>query len=128
MIKVYLAGGFKSNWQAKVVEACADRFTIFNPRDHGLENTDYYTAWDIHFVKNCDIFFAYMESTNPSGYGLTFELGIAFALNKTIILVDEKSLVDKAFARYFKIVHRPSSVVIDNLEEGIIYLLKFAHR
>lgn len=124
--KIFLSGGFKSNWQLKVVEALKDQFIFFNPREHGLEHSDFYTTWDIHFVKECDILFAYMENTNPSGYGLSFELGIAYALNKTIILIDEKSPLDPQFGKYFKILHRPSGVVLSDLEDGINYLKKFA--
>jgi nucleoside 2-deoxyribosyltransferase len=124
--KIFLSGGFKSNWQLKVITELQDQFIFFNPREHGLEHSDFYTTWDIHFVKECDILFAYMESTNPSGYGLSFELGIAYALNKTIILIDEKSPLDQQFAKYFKILHRPSGVVLSNLDEGIEYLKKFA--
>lgn len=124
--KVYLSGGFQSNWQEAVIDSLKDDFIFFNPIQHGLENSDLYTAWDIHFVKQCDILFAYMENSNPSGYGLSFELGIAFALNKTIILIDERSPNDPAFAKYFKIMHRPSTVVLNNLEQGISFLRKFS--
>ena len=124
--KVYLSGGFSTNWQSKVVKNLDQKFIFFNPREHGLEHSDFYTTWDIHFVKNCDILFAYMEATNPSGFGLSFELGIAYALNKTIILIDEKSMNDKNFEKYFKIMHRPSGVVLSNLDEGIEYLSKFS--
>jgi nucleoside 2-deoxyribosyltransferase len=124
--KVFLSGGFKSNWQASVIEQLGDKFTIFNPREHGLEDSDFYSTWDIHFVKGCDIIFAYMEATNPSGFGLSFELGVAYALNKTVILVDEKSRVDETFKRYFSIMHRPSGVVLHSLQEGIEYLKKFS--
>lgn len=123
--KVYLSGGFKSNWQAQVIGDLKDKFVFFNPREHGLDNSDFYTAWDIHFVKECDIIFAYMEHSNPSGYGLSFELGMAYALNKTIILVDEKSDQDLQFAKYFKIMHQPSGVVLKTLNEGVEYLRKF---
>lgn len=124
--KVFLSGGFRSNWQAKVTDALGDSFVFFNPREHGLDNSDSYTMWDIHFVKECDIFFAYMESTNPSGYGLCFELGIAYALGKTIILIDERSSKDETFARYFKIVYKPSGIVLNSLEQGIELLRKFS--
>ncbi len=124
--KIFLSGGFKSNWQSRVVEELGDRFIFFNPRGHGLEHSDSYTTWDIHFVKECDILFAYMEESNPSGYGLSFELGIAYALNKTIILIDEKSIHDKQFEKYFKILHRPSGVVLSKLSEGVDYLRKFS--
>jgi nucleoside 2-deoxyribosyltransferase len=123
--KVFLSGGFKSNWQERVINTLTGKFVFFNPREHGLDHSDSYTTWDIHFVKSCDILFAYMEHTNPSGFGLTFELGVAYALNKTIILVDEKSPKDATFAKYFKILHRPSGVVFKSLDEGIQYLEKF---
>lgn len=125
--KVFLSGGFKSNWQSKVIEALGDKFIFFNPREHGLEHSDFYTTWDIHFVRNCDILFAYMEATNPSGFGLSFELGVAYALNKTIVLIDEKSKTDMQFERYFKIMHKPSGVVLSSLDEGIEYLKKFVY-
>jgi nucleoside 2-deoxyribosyltransferase len=124
--KVFLSGGFKSNWQSKVIEELNDKFIFFNPREHGLEHSDFYTTWDIHFVKECDILFAFMEETNPSGYGLAFELGVAYSLNKTIILIDEKSESEPTFAKYFKILYKPSGVVLTNLMEGIEYLRKFS--
>lgn len=124
--KVFLSGGFKSNWQSKVINELNDQFIFFNPREHGLEHSDYYTTWDIHFVKECDILFAYMEKSNPSGYGLAFELGVAYSLNKTIILIDEKSNEEPNFAKYFKILYKPSGVVLNNLSDGINYLKKFS--
>ena len=125
-VKVFLSGGLRSDWQAKVIGQLGDKFLFFNPKEHGLEHSDLYTTWNIHFVKNCDIFFAYMEATNPSGYGLCFELGLAYAFNKTIILIDERSSEDDTFERYFKIVHKPSGIVLNNLNEGIEYLRKFS--
>jgi nucleoside 2-deoxyribosyltransferase len=123
--KVFLSGGFKSDWQSKVIAGLQDQFVFFNPREHGLAHSDFYTTWDIHFVKECDILFAYMEESNPSGYGLAFELGVAYALNKTIILVDEKSKPGDTFSRYFQILYKPSGVVINNLPDGVEFLRKF---
>ena len=124
--KVFLSGGFQTNWQSRVIEAANDKFIFFNPKEHDLEHSDFYTTWDIHFVKECDILFAYMEESNPSGYGLAFELGVAYSLNKTIILVDEKSKEEPTFAKYFRILYKPSGVVLRNLTEGIDYLKKFS--
>jgi len=124
--KVFLSGGFKSNWQYKVIQELGENFDFFNPREHGLEDSDFYTTWDIHFVKECDILFAYMEEFNPSGYGLAFELGLAYSLNKTIILIDEKSKTNESFSRYFKILYKPSGVVFYNLNDGIEFLKKFS--
>ncbi len=123
--KVFLSGGFKSNWQQDVVDQLGNDFLFFNPRSHGLDNSEQYTTWDIHFVKECDIFFAYMEKSNPSGYGLAFELGLAHAWNKTIILVDERSSSDESFANYFKILYKPSGVVVSRINEGIEILRTF---
>lgn len=124
--KIFLSGGFRSNWQQKVIDHLGGKFVFFNPREHGLDESDMYTLWDIHFIKECDILFAFMESENPSGYGLAFEIGLAYALNKTIILVDERSTSDATFARYFKIVHKPSGVIFNTLQEGIKLLESFA--
>jgi len=118
-LKVFLSGGFKSNWQSIVINQLNDSFVFFNPREHGLNEPEFYTTWDIHFIKECDIFFALMESTNPSGYGLAFELGVAFALNKTIILIDEKSKTNDSFAKYFKILYKPSGVVFHNIQDEL---------
>lgn len=123
--KVFLSGGFRSNWQLDVIQELSSQFIFFNPREHSLENPDLYATWDIHFIKQCDIFFAYMEESNPSGYGLAFELGLAYSLNKTIVLIDEKSKSDTTFAKYFKILYKPSGAVLNSLSEGIEYLKKY---
>ena len=68
-----------------------------------------------------------MQEENPSGYGLTLEIGYAKAINKPIILVDEKSDAKSKFSRYFKIVRESSTVVFDNLEEGVELLKKLRH-
>lgn len=124
--KVFLSGGFRSDWQSQIIEDLKHQFIFFNPREHGLADSEGYTTWDIHFIKECDILFAFMEESNPSGYGLAFELGLAYSLNKTIILIDQKSKNDSNFARYFKILYKPSGVVFDNLTDGIEFLKKFS--
>lgn len=127
MFKVYLAGGFRSNWQKNVIDSTKSSFVFFNPREHGLEkNPTLYTTWDLFHVRKSDIIFAYMESTNPSGYGLTLEIGLAKALNKTVILVDEKSSTNQAFKKYFNIVRESSDMVFESLEEGINFLKTFS--
>ncbi len=123
--KIYLAGGMKSGWQDNVINRFLNKFDFFNPRDHQLDKSSEYTIWDLHFVKESDILFAYMEKDNPSGFGLTLELGFAKALNKTIILVDERSAVNESFANRFKIVRESSSITFNNIEDGIKFLERF---
>lgn len=124
-LKVYFAGGMASNWQHQLTEHFGNKFIYYNPSDHKLADSTQYTVWDLFFVQKSDILFAYMESNNPSGYGLTLEVGFAKALNKTIILVDERSSHDAAFANRFKIVRESASVVFDSLEHGMNYLNSF---
>ena len=122
--KVYLSGGMnQSNWQDKVIQTLQDEgFVFFNPRLHNLAESKEYTIWDLFYVKNCDIVFAYMQKENPSGYGLTLEIGYACALGKPVILVDERSEEDKHFNKHFEIVREASSIVFENLNQGLIFL------
>jgi nucleoside 2-deoxyribosyltransferase len=122
--KVYLSGGMnKSNWQQKVMKATGKKgYVFYNPREHNLSHSREYTIWDLFYVKNCDVVFAYMQKDNPSGYGLTLEIGYATALGKPIILIDERSDDDEKFKRYFEIVRESSSIVFKNLPEGIKFL------
>jgi len=66
-----------------------------------------------------------MDKRNPSGYGLALEVGAAYAYDKIIILVDEKSPANKRFSKYYKIVHSCAHVVLPTLQDGISYLRKF---
>lgn len=125
-MKIYLAGGMKSNWQSNVKSKFANNFIFFNPQDHKLEKPKDFTCWDLHFVNQADIVFAYLEKDNPSGYGLTLEIGYAKALNKTIILVDERSKVDRSFSNYFNIVRESANVVFEDFESGLRYLDRFS--
>lgn len=124
--KVYLAGGMnESNWQQKVIDQIGKHnFVFYNPREHSLTNSTEYTFWDLFYVKQSDILFAYMQEDNPSGIGLTLEIGYARAMDKSIILVDERSAIDEAFANRFKIVRESSTIVFDNLNDGIEFLKK----
>jgi hypothetical protein len=123
---IYLSGSIStSNWRSKVIEVLGDKFVFFNPQEHNLGNAKAYTAWDLHFVKQCNIVFAYMEKENPSGFGLTLEIGLANGCGKTIILVDEKSETDKEFAQRFKIVRETASILFDKFEDGLEYLKLF---
>lgn len=123
--KVYLSGGLRSNWQQQVVDQIGDQFVFFNPKAHRLVDPEQYWTWDIHFIKQCDIVFAFMDKRNPSGYGLALEVGAAYAYDKIIILVDEKSPANKRFSKYYKIVHSCAHVVLPTLQDGISYLRKF---
>ena len=125
MNTVYLAGGQASGWQDRLIAELTNSFVFFNPHSHQLKKVNEYTAWDLHYVRQCDILFGYMEATNPSGYGLALEVGFAKALGKTIILVDERSKQDDEFSKRYNFIHQCSDVTYDKLSDGITMLRSF---
>ncbi len=125
-IKVFLSGGMnQSNWQKSLMESLGDKkYTFFNPREHNLNESDQYTFWDLFYIDKCDILFAYMQEDNPSGYGLTLEVGYAKALNKPIILIDERSAIDEQFAKFFRITRESSTIIFEDIDKGTQFLKK----
>ena len=119
-MNVYCSGGMKSGWQDKLIfNTKLINHIFFNPAKHGLDKPEQYTIWDLEKIKQCDIVFAYIELNNPSGIGLSLEIGYALALGKTVILVDEKH------DPKMEIVRQSVSIVFMSLEEGIEFLLHF---
>lgn len=125
MNKVYLAGGFKSNWHKKLT--CIEGFKWYNPaakESDKILSLAEYISWDTCHIKKSDILFVYIESTNPSCIGLSAEIGYANALGKTIITIIEPDNLNFK-DRYFDFLRGLSSVVYDNLEQGIDYLKNY---
>lgn len=128
--KVYLAGGYKSNWQAEVKKI--NNFTWFDPKEkerpNGVEipmTLNEYGTWDLHFVKQSDIVFAYAERTNPSCIGLSVEIGFAKGLGKTVILVLEPNH-ETIKDNYMQFLKKAASITFENLQDGIDYLQSFS--
>jgi nucleoside 2-deoxyribosyltransferase len=119
--KVYLAGGFKSGWQA-IVAAKLPRFDLFDPSAHDIENPAEYTRWDLEAISQCDIVLANMEASNPGGYSLALEVGFANALGKVIVLVDQ--IEDPTISRYFEMVRQCSDRIFATLDAAIDHLNK----
>jgi len=119
--KVYLAGGFNSDWRERVKNISVPMH-FFDPKLKPDKHWSEYGTWDVHYIKQCDIVFAYMEKTNPSGYGLSAELGYAKALNKTVIFVLERGHEKD---RYFQFLKQFADVVYETLDEGIEFLKTF---
>ncbi|MFA5668672.1 MAG: nucleoside 2-deoxyribosyltransferase domain-containing protein [Balneolaceae bacterium] len=126
-MKVYLAGGFRSNWQQQIEKSFPKNQGIifFNPREHGLDKSDEYYFWDTLHLEQCDVVFAYLEESNPLALGLIFELGYARGLHKKIILVDEKSNKNTDYAKQFRFARESVDVVFESLDEGIKFLRSF---
>lgn len=118
---VYLAGGFREPWQ-ETVKASGGPFSYRDPSEHGIRDAAAYTAWDLEAVRRSDILFAYLQASNPSGFGLVLEVGYAAALGKHVIFVDERSPSDEETGRYLDIVRETADVHFDNLGDGLEYL------
>jgi nucleoside 2-deoxyribosyltransferase len=119
--KVYLAGGF-SDWREIVKASFINDIEFFDPKLKPDKHWSEYGTWDIHFVKQCDISFAYLSKDNPSGYGLSAEIGYAKALNKTVILIIEPG---HEKAKHFEFLKTFADVIYESLDEGIEYLKTF---
>lgn len=130
MQKIYLAGGFKSDWAIKVKES-SNRLYFINPKEKEYKdgsriimNVNEYGKWDLHFIKQCDICFVYIERSNPSCIGLCVEAGFAKGLIKTVILVLEPNH-ETIKDNYLSFITQVADIVFNDLESGINYLKSF---
>ena len=114
-MKIYLAGGFYSGWQDKVM-AYAPKHIYFDPRNDADQRFAYRClAQDLEGMKNCDIVFAYYELTNPSGLGLAKEMGWATLLDKPVIYIDEHDRLNEFLCACSKRVYH-------SIDEAMKYL------
>lgn len=118
--KIYLAGGFRSNWQALAASRLAGMYELLDPSAHNIQDPAEYTRWDLEAVRQCDIMLANMESSNPGGYSLALEVGFAKALGKRIFFIDQ--IEDPAVKRYFEMVRQCCERVFPTLDEAADYL------
>ena len=117
--KVYLAGGFRSGWQAGV-SARLPQYIFLDPSSHNIQNPAKYARWDLDAIRESDVVLANMEATNPGGYSLALEVGFAKALGKIVIFIDQIS--DPTVSRYFEMVRQCSDLVFKNIEEAVEHL------
>ena len=109
-MKIYLSGGFKTGWQVDVTEAIhrlRDTAEVLDPSLHRIHDPKLFTEANLGMLRDCDIVFAYMEATNPGISNMSFELGYAHAMNKTIVLVNEKG------QRWAEMMHQNAHVHSD---------------
>jgi len=112
MKKVFLSGGLHSNWQ-DVVMTAVPGCIFLDPRSWQSGN---FFRKDLKGVDECDILFAYLEKSNPGGYGLCIEISRAEAKGKFIIFVNEKD--DK----YLKFAEEISNIVTYSFAKGVKFL------
>jgi len=129
MQKVYLAGGFRTNWQ--ILAKKLNGFIWLDPKEKERPNGEKipmtlneYGTWDLHFIKQSDIVFAYAERTNTSCIGLAVEIGFAKGIGKTVILVLEPNH-ETIKDNYLQFLKKASSITFEKLEDGLNYLQSF---
>lgn len=118
-MKVYLAGGMKSTWQDEVILWLPDGVKVYDPRHHGLSSPSEYTRWDLDHIEKSDAVISQMSSDNPSGFGLSVEIGFAHALGKRIIFIDK--IEDDWRSRYFD-MHRQIAIVVKDARAAAMAL------
>lgn len=144
-LKVYLAGGFHTDWQEQVRRACEERapgcFVILNPKkswdgtvreteekkeadDKALGRSPWWPADKFAVVKSADIVFfnieAYINPAKLRGTGDIFEAGMCYAADKLVVYVNQ---VDH---RYYRGIARLFQINEATLEAGIDALIKLA--
>lgn len=110
---IYLAGGMKDGWQDRAAALLPDH-ELLDPRSWSTPDPTVYTARDLEAVRQADAVLVHMSSANPSGYGLSVELGYAYALGKHIVFCDEIS--GDWRSSYFEMHRQMATVVCHTLE------------
>lgn len=124
--KIYLAGGMRTDWQDRVIQASTrgDDEIYFDPRKTGLKKEKDYTNWDLGKIKECHVIFAYLESSNPSGHGMAFECGYGYSLGKVLLFVNENSKFD----RYVGMIRCCSTFYFDSFEKSLSFWRVFSYK
>jgi len=112
---IYLAGGMKDGWQDKVAPLLVGH-ELLDPRSWSTPDPVVYTARDLEAVRKCDCVLVHMSSSNPSGFGLSVELGYAYALGKRIVFCDE--IKSDWRSGYFGMHRQMATVVCNDLVEA----------
>ena len=114
---IYLAGGTGYGWSDRAAAALSEH-EVINPKLWSSEpDPAVYTPRDLAAIRRADVILVHMSSANPSGYGMSVEIGYARALEKRIIFWDEMATDWRS--RYFGMHREMASVVCHTLEDSI---------
>lgn len=113
---IYLAGGMKDGWQDRIAPLLAGH-ELLDPRSWSDPDPAVYTERDLDAIRRADGIFVHMSSANPSGFGLSVELGFAYALGKKIVFCDEIS--GDWRSRYFGMHRQMATAVHKTVEDAV---------
>lgn len=119
--KIYLAGGMQSEWRDAAKRHSGHLFLDPMEINAGVTDPAIYTENDLAAIRDADGVLVFMSPDNPSGYGLSVELGYAIALGKPVAWVD--TLGDDWRTRYFG-MHRHMASVHKDFWSAIVWLTK----
>jgi len=89
--KIYLAGGW-DNWRDFIISKI-DNAIFLDPRT--ATDKENWFEREVNMITECDGLIAWVTKDNPSGFGMTYEMGMMYGLNKPYILINEKEDVYK---------------------------------
>ena len=110
----------KDGWQDKAL-AVLKRYPsveVLDPRSWAnlCPNAYEYTRRDLNAIASCDAVLAYMDSSNPSGFGMSLEIGYAYAKEKHVFFVD--AISQDWRSRYFDMVRTVSDSTHFSVEDA----------
>lgn len=112
--KIYLAGGWGKFRDIVIRDTNAD---WQNPET--MTNRENWFELETDAIKNCDGMIAWFEKGNPSGFGMTYEMGMAFSLNIPYILICE----DEEMLKYkFSMQSLGSERTFSSWEDALVYI------
>lgn len=104
--RIYLSGGYVSDWRERVYEALEDfDVELCDPRFklEGIPNSEIgvriYGPMDRLRIDESDIVFGYLEATNPTPINVIAECCYALGKGKLVILCDEWSDAERGSLR-----------------------------
>jgi nucleoside 2-deoxyribosyltransferase len=113
--RVYFAGGLRGSWRDDLA-ALLPEYEVLDPRAWQVDGPASYTAKDLEAIRMADIIIALMDSSNPSGFGLSIEIGYARALGKPVAFIDE--IHSDWRSRYFDMHRCMATFVCRNFSEA----------
>jgi len=87
-MKIFLSGGL-SPWMAETERLLAHEHKVFRPDSIESKDSGVFAPRIMSELRSSDLVLALMTHDNPSGCGLSFEVGYATALGIPVFFVDE---------------------------------------
>lgn len=117
--QVYLAGGFHGELRTDILAALNTAgLHVFDPKEHGQQSPEEYADTDTSALRRSAVVLAFMDDTNPSGYGLSAEIGFAHALSIAVVFIDRLSRSDPRW-HYFDFVRPMCRMTTTDIEVAV---------